>query len=112
MTQTPDQAPDRDPSTPDLDPARTTPDVDPARTGPDVEPDCVDPDVEPDRVDPDVDPARTGPDPALAGAGLSATSTTASDMSPGDDAPGTAYGAPAGTGAEDVETTGTADPAP
>ena len=76
MTQTPDQAPDRDPFTPDL------------------------------------DPARTGPDPALAGAGLSATSTTASDMSPGDDAPGTAYGAPAGTGAEDVETTGTADPAP
>ena len=43
------------------------------------------------------------PDPDLAGAGLSATGKTADQFSPGDDAPGTTYGGPTGTGdAEDA----------
>ncbi len=45
------------------------------------------------------------PDPDLAGAGLSATGKTASDFEPGDPSPGTTYGAPAGTGAEEQEST-------
>jgi len=48
------------------------------------------------------------PDPDLAGAGLSATGKTADQFEPGDESPGTTYGAPAGTGADDAETTGTA----
>ena len=51
----------------------------------------------------------TTPDPALKGAGLSATGTTADQMSPGDDAPGTTYGSPSGTGGAERESTG-ADP--
>lgn len=43
------------------------------------------------------------PDPDLAGAGLSATGKTADQFSPGDDAPGTAYGSSAGTGTEERE---------
>jgi len=46
------------------------------------------------------------PDPALAGAGLSATGKTADQFSPGDDAPGTAYGSSAGTGTEEREVVG------
>lgn len=49
------------------------------------------------------------PDPQLAGAGLSATGKTADEFVPGDESPGTTYGAPAGTGAEEREST-TADP--
>lgn len=45
------------------------------------------------------------PDPALKGAGLSATGKTADQFSPGDDAPGTTYGDPGGTGSADAETT-------
>lgn len=45
------------------------------------------------------------PDPDLAGAGLSATGKTADEFEPGDPGPGTTYGAPGGTGAEDEETT-------
>ncbi|MCW2615425.1 MAG: hypothetical protein JWN08_2419 [Frankiales bacterium] len=51
----------------------------------------------------------TAPDPDLAGAGLSATGKTADQFEPGDEAPGTTYGAPGGTGAEDVETAGDAE---
>ena len=43
------------------------------------------------------------PAPELAGAGLSAPGKTASDFEPGDPSPGTTYGAPAGTGAENEE---------
>ena len=43
------------------------------------------------------------PDPDLAGAGLSATGTTADELSPGDESPGTTYGAPAGTGGDERE---------
>ena len=45
------------------------------------------------------------PDPALQGQGLSATGKTADQFSPGDDAPGTTYGDPGGTGTADQETT-------
>ena len=45
------------------------------------------------------------PDPDLAGAGLSATGKTADQFSPGDDAPGTTYGSPSGTGGAEVEST-------
>lgn len=45
----------------------------------------------------------TSPDPDLAGAGLSATGTTADQMSPGDDGPGSTYGSPAGTGTAEQE---------
>jgi len=45
----------------------------------------------------------TKPDPDLAGAGLSATGTTADQFSPGSDSPGTAYGDPGGTGTADQE---------
>lgn len=51
------------------------------------------------------DQAPDQPDPDLAGAGLSATSTTASDLSPGDDAPGTTYGSPTGAGGAGREST-------
>lgn len=44
------------------------------------------------------------PDPDLAGAGLSATGTTADQMHPGQDGPGTTYGDPGGTGTADRET--------
>ena len=43
------------------------------------------------------------PDPDLAGAGLSATGKTADQFSPGDDAPGTTYGSPTGTGGAEEE---------
>ena len=43
------------------------------------------------------------PDPDLAGAGLSATGKTADQFSPGDDAPGSTYGSPSGTGGEEKE---------
>jgi hypothetical protein len=46
------------------------------------------------------------PDPDLAGAGLSATGTTADQFSPGDESPGTTYGDSAGTATADEETTG------
>jgi hypothetical protein len=46
------------------------------------------------------------PDPDLAGAGLSATGTTADQFSPGDDSPGTTYGAPSGTGNDEQEVAG------
>ncbi len=49
------------------------------------------------------------PDPDLTGAGLSATGKTADQFSPGDDAPGTTYGSPSGTGGEEHESA-TADP--
>ena len=45
------------------------------------------------------------PDPDLAGAGLSATGTTADQFSPGTDSPGTTYGDPGGTGTAEEETT-------
>jgi hypothetical protein len=45
------------------------------------------------------------PDPALAGAGLSATGKTADQFTPGQESPGTTYGAPGGTGAEEREAT-------
>ena len=45
----------------------------------------------------------TQPDPNLAGAGLSATGKTADQFSPGDDAPGTTYGDPSGTGSAEQE---------
>ena len=45
------------------------------------------------------------PDPALEGAGLSATGTTADQFEPGQDAPGTTYGDPGGTGTADEEST-------
>ena len=43
------------------------------------------------------------PDPDLAGAGLSATGKTADQFSPGDDAPGSTYGSPSGTGGAEKE---------
>jgi hypothetical protein len=46
------------------------------------------------------------PDPDLAGAGLSATGTTADQFSPGDDSPGTTYGDPSGTGSGEQEVAG------
>ncbi len=46
------------------------------------------------------------PDPNLAGAGLSATGKTADQFSPGDDAPGTTYGGPGGTGTAEEEVVG------
>lgn len=49
------------------------------------------------------------PDPALKGAGLSATGTTADQFSPGQDGPGTTYGDPGGTGTADEETTAPAE---
>ena len=49
------------------------------------------------------------PDPDLAGAGLSATGKTADQFSPGDESPGTTYGGPAGTGAEEREVAGADD---
>lgn len=45
----------------------------------------------------------TSPDPDLAGAGLSATGTTADQMRPGDEGPGTTYGDPGGTGTAEQE---------
>jgi len=48
----------------------------------------------------------TQPDPDLAGAGLSATGKTADQFSPGDDAPGTTYGSPSGTGSAEEEVVG------
>ncbi len=45
------------------------------------------------------------PDPGLADAGLSGTGKTASDFEPGDPSPGTTYGASAGTGAEEQDST-------
>jgi hypothetical protein len=45
----------------------------------------------------------SAPDPDLAGAGLSATGKTADQFSPGDDSPGTTYGAPSGTGKDEQE---------
>ena len=53
----------------------------------------------------------TQPDPKLAGAGLSATGKTADQFSPGDDAPGTAYGSPSGTGGEEAESATASDDA-
>lgn len=49
------------------------------------------------------------PDPDLAGAGLSATGKTADQFSPGDDAPGTTYGSPSGTGGAEKEATSADD---
>jgi hypothetical protein len=46
------------------------------------------------------------PDPDLAGAGLSATGTTADQLSPGDEAPGDTYASPAGTGSAEREVVG------
>ena len=46
------------------------------------------------------------PDPDLAGAGLSATGTTADQFSPGDDSPGTTYGDPGGTATAEQEVEG------
>ena len=43
------------------------------------------------------------PDPNLEGAGLSATGKTADQFSPGDDAPGSTYGSPSGTGGAEKE---------
>ena len=51
------------------------------------------------------------PDPNLAGAGLSATGKTADQFSPGDDAPGSTYGSPSGTGGEEKESAAAADDA-
>lgn len=49
------------------------------------------------------------PDPDLTGAGLSATGKTADQFEPGDDAPGTTYGAPSGTGGAADEVAGADD---
>lgn len=46
------------------------------------------------------------PDPDLAGAGLSATGTTADQMGPGAQGPGTTYGDPGGTATADEELEG------
>ena len=43
------------------------------------------------------------PNPDLAGAGLSATGTTADQMHPGEEGPGTTYGDPGGTATADGE---------
>jgi hypothetical protein len=48
----------------------------------------------------------TPPDPDLTGAGLSATGKTADQFSPGDDGPGSTYGAPGGTGSDEQEVAG------
>ena len=66
------------------------------------------PDAKPDAETSPSDDSTSGsgPDPALAGAGLSATGKTADQFSPGDDAPGTAYGSSAGTGTEEREVAG------
>ena len=47
--------------------------------------------------------SESTPDPDLAGAGLSATGKTADEFSPGDDAPGTTYSSPGGTGSAEEE---------
>jgi hypothetical protein len=47
--------------------------------------------------------SESQPDPDLAGAGLSATGKTADQFSPGDEAPGTTYGSPTGTGGAERE---------
>ncbi len=52
----------------------------------------------------DTDTGAT-PDPALKGAGLSATGTTADEFVPGQAGSGATYGDPGGTGAADLETT-------
>ena len=49
------------------------------------------------------------PDPDLTGAGLSATGKTADQFEPGDDAPGTTYGAPSGAGGAADEVAGADD---
>jgi hypothetical protein len=46
------------------------------------------------------------PDPDLAGAGLSATGTTADQLSPGQAGPGGTYGDPSGTGGAEREIVG------
>ena len=56
-------------------------------------------------ADPGSGGAQGEPDPALTGAGLSATGTTADQMSAGTRAPGTTYGDPGGTGTADSEST-------
>lgn len=43
------------------------------------------------------------PDPDLAGEGLHATGTTADQLAPGDDGPGTTYASPSGTGGAEKE---------
>ena len=43
------------------------------------------------------------PDPDLAREGLHATGKTADQFSPGDDAPGSTYGSPSGTGGAEEE---------
>ena len=48
----------------------------------------------------------TTPDPDLDGAGLSATGTTADQLSAGDESPGTTYGSPSGTGGAEREVAG------
>lgn len=48
----------------------------------------------------------SNPDPDLAGAGLSATGTTADQFSPGEESPGTTYGSPGGTGTGEQEVAG------
>jgi hypothetical protein len=45
----------------------------------------------------------SSPDPDLAGAGLNATGTTADEMHPGDESPGTTYASPTGTGGAERE---------
>ena len=45
------------------------------------------------------------PDPALKGAGLLATGTTADQFVPGEAGSGASYGDPGGTGTADLETT-------
>lgn len=50
------------------------------------------------------DPDPSGAD--LSGAGLSATGKTADEFSPGDDAPGTAYGSSTGPGSAEREIVG------
>ena len=55
------------------------------------------------------EPTSNDPKPDLKGAGLSATGKTADQFSPGDDAPGSTYGDPGGTGALDKEVVGAGD---
>ncbi|HWH27997.1 MAG TPA: hypothetical protein VNU26_03370 [Mycobacteriales bacterium] len=52
------------------------------------------------------------PDPDLTGAGLSATGTTADDLDPGDESPGTTYASPTGTGRAGEEVAGADDAQP
>lgn len=47
--------------------------------------------------------SESQPDPDLTGAGLSATGKTADQFSPGDEAAGTTYGSPTGTGGAERE---------